>query len=294
MKKDLVFLAVDGKLTSSSAGHLRNLAASKANEILTRLNMLHFTNKYINLIGSSARNQSQIGITEDALRSIPAALAKVVQYQAFEAWMNEAIVARDNLYKELRGLDLDDWYAQSGETKPERPEMAVVMTEDDYLSKLTIKERNRFYMLQTEVAAIGKLIHKGGPFDLAMKEMQECAVNPITEILNGRDTILHETRPSLSADAVNEVYFALQSQHRSMQAQLNGMKDQMEKAIKKDSLDKTNAYQEELQKYNATIKEAQTKLSAYKQEMLAELEKLKIVIPEHLMDTYKELSALGK
>ena len=47
MKKDYTFLAEDGKLTMSSAAHLRDLAANASKELLQKLNNIHFTNKYI-------------------------------------------------------------------------------------------------------------------------------------------------------------------------------------------------------------------------------------------------------
>ena len=56
MKSDYVFLSVDGKLTMSSASHLRNLAAVKANEILSQLENLSFVNEYIGLIDSKEFN----------------------------------------------------------------------------------------------------------------------------------------------------------------------------------------------------------------------------------------------
>lgn len=293
MQKDLTFLAVDGKLTSSSAAHLRDLAASKATEIISALGQMKFVNKYVQLIGSVDRNLTHKGYSGQDIQRIPEDLEKIAVYYAFEAWMNEAIEAKRNLFDELKKLTLEEWAKLKGIELPVEPKSPRSKDVDDYLATLTIKERNRWFTLQAKVSSIGKLIHDG-PFARAMKEFQSAKSNPITEVLNGRDTILHISEPSVDSETVNEVYYKLQNTHREYQAQFNGMKEAMDKFIKEDSMKATSEYREAYSAYRTQIAEYQTQLTQYKQEMSAELEKLKIVIPEHLMGVYRELAALGK
>lgn len=295
MKKDLTFVAVDGKLTMSSAAHLRDLAALSAREILSKMNNIHFTNKYVQLIASKEQNQTQIGCTDEGCRLIPDAIHTVIQLQSFEAWMNEAIQAKRNLFDELKSMTVQEYIKNIlNEEVPVSPTLPHVMTEDEYLAELNIKERNRYFELQTTVAAIGKLIHKDSPYDRAINELQDALVNPIKEILNGRDTILHVSRKSLDENVVNEVFYKLQKEHREAQAALNGMKDQMDKAIKKSNIEATEAHMVAYEEYQAKMQKYSISLSQYKQQATADLEKLKIVIPQHLEGIYQELSNLGK
>ena len=250
----------------SSAAHLRDLAALKAREILSGLNSIHFVNKYVQLIGTSEKNQTQVGIKEGACRLIPGAIDIVIALQTFEAWMNEAIQAKRNLFEEIKDMSIQDYIKNVlNEEVPVSPSVPHTMTEDDYVSTLTIKERNRYFELQTTVATIGKLIHKDSSYDRAMKELQDAAVNPIKEILNGRDTILHISEKSLDENVVNEIFYQLQNEHREAQAQLNGMKDQMDKAIKKSNLEATEAYRVAYEEYQAKMQKYNIALAQYKQ-----------------------------
>lgn len=294
MKSDYVFLSVDGKLTMSSASHLRNLAAVKANEILSQLENLSFVNEYIGLIDSKEFNQTHFGTNYAALCNIPDQIEKVALYHSFEAWINEAIEAKQRLFSEIKSLSLEEWAASQGIELPNKPIPEAAMNEDDYLETLTVKERNRFLTLQSKVSAIGNLIHKGNAYDTALKNLQNSITNPIKETLNGRDTILKKYEPSVSIDSVNDIYFKLQNTHREYQAQLNGMKEARDQAIKRDAIEKTSKYREEWSRYTDVMAKYEADLTAYKQSKNAELEKLKIVIPEHLMSVYNELTVLGK
>lgn len=294
MKSDYVFLSVDGKLTMSSASHLRNLAAVKANEILSQLENLSFVNEYIGLIDSKEFNQTHFGTNYAALCNIPDQIEKVALYHSFEAWINEAIEANQRLFSEIKSLSLEEWAASQGIELPNKPIPEAAMNEDDYLETLTVKERNRFLTLQSKVSAIGNLIHKGNAYDTALKNLQNSITNPIKETLNGRDTILKKYEPSVSIDSVNDIYFKLQNTHREYQAQLNGMKEARDQAIKRDAIEKTSKYREEWSRYTDVMAKYEADLTAYKQSKNAELEKLKIVIPEHLMSVYNELTVLGK
>lgn len=295
MKKDYTFLAEDGKLTMSSAAHLRDLAANASKELLQKLNNIHFTNKYIQLIGDTNRNQTRVGLNAQECTQIPNAIQHVINLQSFEAWMNEAIEAKRRLFKEIENLSLQEYVENIlGEEYPISPRPSKSMTEDDYLSTLTIKERNKYFYLQTTVAAIGKLIHKDSPYDKAFKELYDSTINPVKEVLNGRDTILHISEPSVSSEVANEVFYGLQNTHREAQAQLNGMKDLMDKTIKRDVIERTELFRKQYEEYQMKIQNYSILLTKYKQSATSELEKLKIVIPNHLEDTYKQIISLGK
>ena len=294
MQKDMTFLAVDGKLTSSSAAHLRNLAKEKAEELLAKLRGANFLDKYVQLIGTSEKNCTDKGWDAFTVSAVPEVIEIVAKYHAFEAWMNEAIEAKRHLYDELKRLSINTWAKLEGIELPVEPEMEKVITSDDCIAELTIKERNRFFALQAKVAALGKLLHNDGYYVRAMGYYQNALSKPISEVMNGRDTILHISEPSVSAEVVNETFFILQNMHREAQAQLNGMAHAIEEAIEKDELAKTTKYREAYSAYANEMKEMNIKFSEYKQKLTAELEKLKIVIPEHLTDVYTELTSLGK
>lgn len=290
MKKDQIFLAEDGKLTMSSAAHLRDLAAAKAQDILAGLNDVEFVNQHMTLIATQQQYRTRVGWTDDQLRQVSSALKRVAEYHSFEAWMNEAIEAKRRLLNDIQRMSIED----SPIEVPKAPEKTAEYTTDDYMSTLSIKDRNLFYSLETKVAVIGKFIHKDSPYARAVKRMQECLNRPVQAEVNGRDTMVYEYALSADKALIDDVYFQLQQEHRESQAQLNGMRNTMNETIRKENLAHEQEYKAAYEAYHNAMTIARSDFNTWQKLELARIEKLKIVIPVHLQDVYDELCKLGK
>lgn len=293
MQKDLIFLDENGKLTMTSAAYYRNLAAAKANTIIQKINGIRLVSKEVALIGEGF-SVTQFGNTTEEINKIPELLAQAAQYQGFEAWLNEAIQAKQRLLDEASRYNIRDWAKDNGVELPIEPVRENVLTEDEYLSTLSIKDRNRYYMLVTEAALIGKFVHKDCPLDRAIAELSDAQIHPIKEILNGRDTLLHKYTPSVEEDDAMSLYFTLQNKHRELQAQINGLKENMNKAIQEDSTKKLNAYIVARDNYNNQYQALAARYEKDKNARSEAIAKLKIVIPKHYEELYTKLCIEGK
>ena len=293
MQKDLIFLDENGKLTMTSAAYYRNLAAAKANTIIQKINGIRLVSKEVALIGEGF-SVTQFGNTTEEINKIPELLAQAAQYQGFEAWLNEAIQAKQRLLDEASRYNIRDWAKDNDVELPVEPIRENVLTEDEYLSTLSIKDRNRYYMLVTEAALIGKFIHKDCPLDRAIAELSDAQIHPIKEILNGRDTLLHKYTPSVKEDDAMSLYFILQNKHRELQAQINGLKENMNKAIQEDSTKKLNAYIVARDNYNNQYQALAARYEKDKNARSEAIAKLKIVIPKHYEELYVKLCMEGK
>lgn len=293
MQKDLIFLDENGKLTMTSAAYYRNLAAAKANTIIQKINGIRLVSKEVALIGEGF-SVTQFGNTTEEINKIPELLAQAANYQGFEAWLNEAIQAKQRLLDEASRYNIRDWAKDNDVELPAEPVRENVLTDDEYLSTLSIKDRNRYYMLVSEAALIGKFIHKDCPLDRAIAELSDAQIHPIKEILNGRDTLLHKYTPSVKEDDALSLYFTLQNKHRELQAQINGLKENMNKAIQEDSTKKLNAYIVARDNYNNQYQALAARYEKDKNARSEAIAKLKIVIPKHYEDLYKELCVEGK
>ena len=293
MQKDLIFLDENGKLTMTSAAYYRNLAAAKANTIIQKINGIRLVSKEVALIGESF-SKTQIGNTTEEINKIPELLAQAAQYQGFEAWLNEAIQAKQRLLDEASRYNIRDWAKDNDVEFPVEPVRENVLTEDEYLSTLSVKDRNRYYMLVSEAALIGKFIHKDCPLDRAIAELSDAQIHPIKESLNGRDTILHKYTPSVDEDDAMSLYFTLQNKHRELQAQINGLKENMNKAIQEDSTKKLNAYIVARDNYNNQYQALAARYEKDKNARSEAIAKLKIVIPKHYEELYTKLCMEGK
>jgi hypothetical protein len=228
------------------------------------------------------------------LGSVGRLLNDVAQAKSLIAWLREGIKTKDALVKNILSFSIGDFCKLQGIDKPEEPEMGHILTEEEYYTSLPIKERNRYYELETEAAVIGSCVHPRGPLSNARKELSDKIQHPHMVQGIGRDALIYTYTPTVTVEELDTVFFELQKRHRETQAQLNAMKYNCEQAIN-ESTNKANS------KYEAAFKLYQTELSSlyasfqtWRAEKTQEYNKLKIVIPNSLLGIYNTISSLGK
>lgn len=177
---------------------------------------------------------------------------------------------------------------------PESVQTLERMTEDDYISTLSVKDRNRYYTLEAFCATIGKCIHSNGSLSHARQRFKEAMLEPISVSEAGRDTLVKERIPSVSPDLVEDTFFKLQAQHREAQAELNSMKHAMEMALQKDKFEKFEAEVKAQAEYNEKMEMIRKEYNLYINNEQQKIAQLKIIIPNDLKDIYNTISKLGK
>ena len=299
MQKDLVFFKKEGEegvaLTSTSANHIANLAKEYIQSVETQLNNICFFNAEVALIGSVGGERIiQTGVSSETLDNLQSMLEGVAQAKSLIAWLREGIKAKENLMKDLQTISLEDWCKENGIVKPEAPNYGHVLTEEEYYASLPIKERNRYYQLETEAAVFGKYIHPNGHLSDARKELKNKLQHPHEVDGRGRDSLIYTYIPTIDIAEVDNVFFELQKKHREIQAQLNAMKYSCEQAINESTNKVNTEYMAASQKYQAELKNVVGAFKAWGDEKSQEYSKLKIVIPHSLMGIYNTINSLGK
>ena len=299
MQKDLVFFKKEGEegvaLTSTSANHIANLAKEYIQGVETQLNNICFFNVEVALVGSAGgANTIQTGETSEVLNNLQSLLEGVAQAKSLIAWLREGIKAKENLMKDLQTIRLEDWYKESGIAEPETPDYGHVLTEMEYYASLPIKERNRYYQLETEAAVLGKYIHPDGHLADARKELKDKLQHPHKVDGKGRDALIYTYTPTIDVVEVDNVFFELQKKHREVQAQLNAMKYSCEQAINESTNKVNTEYMAASQKYQAELKDVLGAFKTWKDEKSQEYSKLKIVVPNSLLGIYNTINSLGK
>lgn len=290
--KNSVFFGEKG-LTSTSANHIANLAKEYIQSAEMYLNNIVFYNTDMSLIGSDTK-RLRTGSDSEILQSIQATILNIAKAKSLIAWLREAIKAKQNLIKSLEGVKIENWATQFNITLPEKPIYNTPLTEEEYYDSLDIKERNRYYELETEAAIIGKYIHPNGSFACQRQKLKDIIYNPNRAEGSGRDTIIYSYTPTLSINDVDETFFELQKLHREKQAQLNAMKHNCELALNK-SINKCNSdYTTALTEYKNEMDIISSKFSEWVQEEYQKYSNLKIVIPNSLVGIYNEINSLGK
>ena len=297
MQKDLIFFGESG-LTSSSANHVANLSKEAYQQIEKELSNIRFVDKKMSLIGQSEEQLISEGVK--TVSDIDGKLDRVAKLKSLICWLREAIKAKERLLEEVNHITFEDCGFEIPE-QPEAPNKEAYLQEDDVIGTWSIKQRNRYYYLETLCAQIGKFIHPDGWFTNARNNMFDAIHNPRTVSGNGRDTVVYHYVPSIDTQEVEDEYMSLQDRYRSYQAELNGMKHEIEVALENDKIAKDSEYKEKWQtyqgeynKYSHQLVELSNRLTEVKNQKLAELQKLKIIIPDSLKPIYEEVSKLGK
>lgn len=287
MKKDMIFFGENG-LTMTSANYIANLSKEYYMQIEMELDNVRFYSKSMSLIGSAV---SQI-ISEgtDDVSKIQSKLDKVARLKSLIAWIREAVKAKSSLLDEVDNMGFVDF----GIEVPETPDKPVYLTEDDIVSKWNIKQRNRYYYLETLCAQIGKYIHPSGVLSKERKAMYDSIHNPNYVSGDGRDAIVYSVKPSIDPVHIEDLFMELQNRHRECQAELNSMKHEIETLLENDKKDKDFEYNRQWNEYSNVMSELHSKLKVLKNEKVSEIQKLKIVIPDSLKPIYEEVSSLGK
>lgn len=291
MRKDLIFFAESG-LTSTSANHVANLAKEYIQQHESVLNNITFYDEKVALIGTSNQSVLHNGVKD--IREVPALLQEVAEAKSLIAWLREAIKAKERLLTWWENNAETEYISENNIELPKRPTRGQELTEDEYYASLTIKERNRYYALETEAAVLGKYIHPDGKYAMERKNLAHYIQNPHKVSGNGRDTVIYSFNPTMELNEVDDMFFKLQTKHREVQAQLNSIKYQCEQAILASRTKVNEEYTKAVVNYNAESRTLESLVAEYKTRKLREVGALKIVIPDSLRGIYDKVSKLGK
>ncbi len=295
MDKRDVFFGESG-LTSTSANHIANMAKEFIMVKNEKVSHLRFVDKSLTLVTTSPGTtlEESKGYREEDLPAIEQAYEDIYKAKALIAWLREGIKAKDSFANDIRTLTLEKYCEIMGITLPEKPVQEKVLTEDEYYAGLPVKDRVRYYNLETKCAVLGSAIHPDGPFSQARKALFSAAAEPSRMVLRNGSNFIERSMPCMSGETLDEFFFKLQKTHREAQAELNSIKFACEKAVSDDSIAKTNAYNMSLSEYNAKIAAVQSEMALYRRTRSAEISALRIIVPDSLKGIYDKINNLGK
>ncbi len=293
-KRDIFF--GDAGLTSTSANHIANMAKEFILAKSAMVKHLRFVNRTMCVVAAvpGAPMEVSNGKTESELTAVSEAYGDISRAKALIAWLREAIKAKESFSSDVKDMRLPGYCEMMGIETPEYPSEQPHMTEDDYFATLPMKDRARYYALETKCAVLGQAIHPDGAFAIARKEMIDSIADPSRLVVKNATTFVERVTPSLPSEALDKFYFDLQAEHRAAQSELNTIKFGCEKAVSADAIAKQSEYNAALQEYNARTSALTSDLALYKKKRMSEISALKIVIPDSLKPIFEKINGLGK
>lgn len=286
-KKELVNPAFFGPqgLTAASANHIADMAKENYQAIEKRFSLMDFHKKTVALIGSSDETVLSYGTSKEQFAGIQEDLNEVVDLKRLIAYLREAIKAKETLAEEAGNITSE----KLDRLLEDRPAKEPELTEREVMDSWPVKERNRYLSLETKCAVIGKFIHPDGDYSAARSLYMERMAAPKSVKENGRDTLVYTYYPNVDATEVEALFFSLQAEHRSAQAELNGMKHNIEQTIAKDKAEKSGRWTAAHEKWAADVALAREELNRERERKSKEVEAFKIVIPDNLRQIYEKL-----
>ena len=280
----------DKGITSSSANHLANIAKETAEQIKSELNNINFLKTTVSLLGSKDPQLIKDGISNEDLETIQDKLQVVIEANAFIAWVREAIKAKDDEITAIKSMSVESYYSDVLQLGVMDTELLYPkeIKDSDILANWNIKERNEYFSLEAEAAVIGKFIHPEGSYAKARKKL----LNNNEKVVEKSDSyvLVYESTPTVDVNKEEEVFFKLQKKHREVNAQLNKLKSRITNEKLALQVEENNKVVE----HNSKIRDIRQKytdlLNEYRTKETDRIAKLKIVIPNELINIYNRLN----
>lgn len=292
MKKTTVFFGEQG-LTETSANYIANLAKETLKKDEADIAAISFIHKQVSLINDKTRSSVSLGLDEAECRGIAEKLEHIMRVKSLIAWLREAIKEKKRLHDNVESKEYDEFRKEWEKTLKDEEEIEDALTEETYLETLSIAERCKIFSLQTEAAIIGKAIHEKGALSKAREEMHKVKRAPSQIVKSGVNNLIYFYEPSLDEDVVDEVYFALQKKHRSIQAELNSYLHKQEEAIRQSQIEHAQKLAEQTKRRQNDYDLMCHTWSEQSKKMHREISALKIIIPNQLRSIYEEIQNVG-
>lgn len=289
----------NGFMTSTEAQNICNIAKEAVTNEHERLSAVSFYDTEIaSIISPEAFIKTKISPND--ISWISESLDKIGRYNALNAWLKEAIKAKEEAMDEVDIMDVTTLDFYEDYIKPVEPTIGYdSFDEEKVMSEWSADKLNRYYTLNSEAAVIGKYIHDSGAIAKARKDLVNKMANPSTVSGQGRETIVYKYIPSVDTEVVEGIYMSLLAKHRKLNAELNSLKAEIKETINKKNIeasiafrDKHTEWEYKISEYYSLVKQRDAKINEYKISEKERISKLKINVPSSLMDTYKEIKAL--
>lgn len=275
-------------ITSTSANHLSNIAKENYMAVEKQMSSMEFYKTAVSFIGSDEETVLSYGTMKEEFSKINDWVKEIIACKSLIAYLREAIKAKDKLKETLNDYGADEIEKLAGQ----EPEKGEKLTFEQVLDTFSIKERTHYLELETKCAVIGKFIHPDGEYSEARKDFIDRKLSPKNVRENGKDTLIYSYYPNMEEDEIDALFFALQSEHRKAQAELNGMKNEIDRRIDEDWRRKNDIWSIEHEKWANTMVSLKEKIMREKEARAKEIDNLKIAIPDSLKPIYEKIRTL--
>lgn len=223
------------------------------------------------------------------------------QLYGLKAYLMEAIKAKSALIDRLKKADVKE-FAEKAEKfyaydlpEDEYPERKPV-NENTVLQKWSLEDRAEYYLLEAQVAHLGKKVHPNGVLDKLAQESFE-GVRYEREELNsgqgGTKTHIAEVVSVYTPTEAQEAFYALHDARRELEKKLNFLKARLQNELNAQQIEAEKDFQTRLNDYNELQKKKRDTdetlrgtLQTRRLKLVKDASDLKILLPKTLKEIY--------
>ncbi|MBR5414194.1 MAG: hypothetical protein IK114_14385 [Fibrobacter sp.] len=275
----------DSGLTATSANHIANLLKLHYERVENELNSLNFVTEKMQIVGSQEENIMRKAMLFDA-DGICNRLEEVASCKGFIAFLREAIKEKKRLTEEIEDYTtLEYQKLRTNEPRPEHP-----VSEEEIVARMNIGERVQYLATEARAATFGKYIHPGGVLSSARKAAFDVFQEPTKVAMAGRDTCFIHRESAVSAGEIDGIITQLQAEHRKSEAELNGLKHEIDQIRVRDAQRKMDDYRKAKDEWLRDVDAQKTEIEQARMDRRKLVEELKIVIPARYRKLYEMIN----
>ncbi|MBA2735300.1 MAG: hypothetical protein H0U50_00790 [Pyrinomonadaceae bacterium] len=292
---NLIFFGDDG-LSMSEA----NAVAGKAGDIADTVGRL------LNQTGSYVKTTELDGkivtlVHPKKIENLVEVAKKDGELYGLKAYLMEAIKAKNSIVDYLKTAEQEIFaeenekihaYDQTEDLYPERK----TVNENTVLQKWSLEERAEYYLLEAQVAHLGKKVHPNGILDRLAQESFE-GVRYEREELNsgqgGTKTHIAEVSSLYTPDEAQSAFYNLHDARRELEKRLNWYKARLQNELNAQQIEaeaefqsKLNDYAELQKKKREADEQLRSALQSRRLNFVREASDLKILVPDALRGIY--------
>ena len=292
MKLNTFYFAEEGKpgLTMNKAQRLCVWADKMMMKAQAAISSINFVSEK----EVSQNKEELVTVIGDTQISFDKELKDMIALTSLMSWLHEAIHVKISLELGACERQIEDWAKLNGIELPKYPEVSAKHDNESVMSEWAPEKVARYYRLENTCAVLHKLVGQDAPYETAIKRLLAISKNPREKSWHGDRLYVTEFTPSVETDDAIQQFYAYQQQHSQAQSELNAMKQELEQEVKRRNAKRRADYMEALAIYNEEMAIMREKFKASREQELDEVRKLRIRIPENLMDIFNVVRSMGQ
>lgn len=292
MKLNTFYFAEEGKpgLTMSKAQRLcvwADKMMMKAQAAISSIN-------YVGEKEITQNKEELVTVIGDTQISFDKELKDMIALTSLMSWLHEAIHVKISYELGARDRQIEDWAKLNDIELPKYPDTPNMYDDESVMSEWAPEKVARYYRLENTCAVLHKLVGQDAPYETAIKRLLAISKNPREKSWHGDKLYVTEFTPSVDTDDAIQQFYVYQQQHSQAQSELNAMKQELEREVKHRNAQLRADYMEALAIYKEEMAIMREKFKASREQELEDVLKLRIRIPENLMDIFNVVRSMGQ